>query len=146
MYEINNVKKTSGITGTSLHRPTGFSANNIPQSSNNVNSNTSSATKYSIPINKNNTQKLDNSSFSLEKYKQKQLDIIKNNNPVNDDYHTWIRNVEDIKTLEETINDSDWSDYDEYNPDLSRQDIENAIDSGKITVYSSYPIKQGIFV
>lgn len=91
-------------------------------------------------------QELENSSFYLEKYKQKQLDIIKSNNPVNDDYHTWIRNVEDIKTLEETINDSDWSGYDEYNPDLSRQDIENAIDSGKITVYSSYPIKQGIFV
>ena len=86
---------------------------------------------------------LDNSSFS---FKQKQLDIIKNNNPVNDDYHTWIRNVEDIKTLEETINDSDYIDYDNYNPDLSRQDIENAIDSGKITVYSSYPIKQGVFV
>lgn len=118
-------------------------ANNIPQSSNNVNSNTSSATKYSIPINKNNAQELNNSSFSL---KEKQLKIIKNNNPVNDDYHTWIRNVEDIKTLEETINDSDWIDYDEYNPDLSRQDIENAIDSGKIIVYSSYPIKQGIFV
>lgn len=91
-------------------------------------------------------QELENSSFYLEKYKQKQLDIIKGNNPVNDDYHTWIRNVEDIKTLEETINDSDWSDYDEYNPDLSRQDIENAIDSGKIMVYSSYPIKQGVFV
>ena len=41
-------------------------ANNIPQSGNNVNSNTSSATKYSIPINKNNTQKLDNSSFSFD--------------------------------------------------------------------------------
>lgn len=66
LYEINNVKKTSGITGTSLHRPTGFSANNIPQSSNNVNSNTSSATKYSIPINKNNTQELENSSFYKE--------------------------------------------------------------------------------
>lgn len=91
-------------------------------------------------------QELENSSFYLEKYKQKQLDIIKSNNPVNDDYHTWIRNVEDIKTLEETINDSDWSNYDEYNPDLSRQDIENAIDSGKIMVYSSYPIKQGVFV
>lgn len=121
-------------------------ANNIPQSGNNVNSGASSATKYSIPINKNNTQELENSSFYLEKYKQKQLDIIKSNNPVNDDYHTWIRNVEDIKTLEETINDSDWSNYDEYNPDLSRQDIENAIDSGKIMVYSSYPIKQGVFV
>lgn len=66
LYEINNVKKTSGITGTSLHRPTGFSANNIPQSDNNVNSGASSATKYSIPINKNNTQELENSSFSLE--------------------------------------------------------------------------------
>lgn len=90
-------------------------------------------------------EELENSSFS-NNHKQKQLDIIKSNNPVNDDYHTWIRNVEDIKTLEETINDSDWSDYDEYNPDLSRQDIENAIDSGKIMVYSSYPIKQGVFV
>ena len=54
LYEINNVKKTSGITGTSLHRPTGFSANNIPQSSNNVNSDTS--TKYSMPIGKDNTE------------------------------------------------------------------------------------------
>ncbi len=63
LYEINNVKKTSGITGTSLHRPTGFSANNIPQPDNNVNSGTSSTTKYSIPINKNNTQELDNNSF-----------------------------------------------------------------------------------
>lgn len=66
LYEINNVKKTSGITGTSLHRPTGFSANNIPQSDNNVNSGASSATKYSIPINKNNTQELENSSFYKE--------------------------------------------------------------------------------
>ena len=66
LYEINNVKKTSGITGTSLHRPTGFSANNIPQSGNNVNSGASSATKYSIPINKNNTQELENSSFYKE--------------------------------------------------------------------------------
>ena len=51
LYEINNVKKTSGITGTSLHRPTGFSANNIPKSNTNVNSDTSSDTKYSYPQN-----------------------------------------------------------------------------------------------
>lgn len=102
-------------------------------------------TKYSMQNNENNTQELDDSSFS-NNHKQKQLDVIKNNNPANDVYHTWIRNVEDIKTLEETINDSDWIDYDEYNPDLSRQDIENAIESGKIIVYSSYPVEQGIFV
>ena len=40
-------------------------ANNIPQSSNNVNSDTSS-TKYSMQKNTNDTQELDNSSFSLE--------------------------------------------------------------------------------
>lgn len=145
LIEIYNKKRSAKLPMQSGNFNTS-TANNIPQSNNNVNSDTSSATKYSIPINKNNTQELNNGSFSLEKYKQKQLDIIKNNNTVNDDYHTWIRNIEDIKTLEETINDSDWIDYDEYNPDLSRQDIENAIDSGKIIVYSSYPIKQGIFV
>ncbi len=146
LYDITNIKRIDQNRSTSANAFTtslvNSVANNIPQSSNNVNS-TSSTTKYSIPINKNNAQELNNSSFSL---KEKQLKIIKNNNSVNDDYHTWIRNVEDIKTLEETINDSDWIDYDEYNPDLSRQDIENAIDSGKIIVYSSYPIKQGIFV
>lgn len=78
--------------------------------------------------------------------KQSQLDIIKKSNPMQDDYHTGIRNVEDIKTLEETLNDSDYMDYDEFNPDLTRQDIENAIKSGMITVYSSYPIENGVFV
>ena len=115
-YNIKNNNFTK-IYEQKKERGTGFSTaagsflkKNIPQSDNNVNSNTSSTTKYSIPTNKNNTQKLDNSSFS---FKQKQLDIIKNNNPVNDDYHTWIRNVEDIKTLEEAINDNDWIDCDE---------------------------------
>ena len=41
-------------------------ANNIPQSNSNVNSDTSSTTKYSIPINKNNTQEINNSSFSFD--------------------------------------------------------------------------------
>ena len=114
----------------------------ISQNNNNVNNDTSS-TKYSMQEDIKNTQELDNSSFSL---KQKQLEIIQNNNPVQDDYHTWIRNINDIKTLEETLNDRDWSNYDEFNPDLTRNDIQNAINKGKITVYSSYPIGQGIFV
>ncbi len=85
----------------------------------------------------------DISSFNL---KENQLDIINNSNPMQDDYHTGIRNVNDIKTLEETLNDSDYIDYDEFNPDLTRQDIENAIKKGTITVYSSYPIENGVFV
>lgn len=196
LYDITNIKRIDQNRSTSAKAFTTSLVNstidNISQSNENVNSNTSS-TKYSMQNNENNTQGLDNSSFSLEQrvsgdglldaqdliddnadvkiklnsnkeldvsdyiisknknsisnnHKQKQLDIIKNNNPVNDDYHTWIRSVEDIKALEETINDSDWIGYDEYNPDLSRKDIENAIESGKIIVYSSYPVEQGIFV
>lgn len=107
-----------------------------------------------VKIKLNSNKELDVSDYIISKnkssisnnHKQKQLDIIKNNNPVNDDYHTWIRSVEDIKALEETINDSDWIGYDEYNPDLSRKDIETAIESGKIIVYSSYPVEQGMFV
>lgn len=78
--------------------------------------------------------------------KQQQLDIIKRSNPMQDDYHAGIRTIEDIKTLEETLNDSDYEGYDTFNPDLTRQDIENAIKKGTITVYSSYPIENGVFV
>lgn len=65
-YEVNNIKKTSGISGISPNYPTGFSANNIPHSNNNVNNNTSSTTKYSMPISENNAQELDDSSFSFD--------------------------------------------------------------------------------
>ena len=87
------------------------------------------------------------SSFNLPKnHKQQQLDIILKSNPMQDDYHTGIRELEDIKTLSETLQDKDWADYDEFNPDLSRKEIEEAIETGKITVYSSYPIEQGTFI
>lgn len=85
-------------------------------------------------------------SNSTENVKQKQLEIIEKVNPAPDTYHTWIRKVEDIKTLAETLEDSDWADGDEFNPDLTRDMIEEAIESGEITVYSSYPIEQGVFV
>lgn len=117
-YEVNNIKKrTDGISETSLNSPTSSITNNIPQNEKYVNN-----------------------------FKEKQLEIIQNNNPVEDDYHTWIRNVDDIKTLSETLEDSDWSDYDEFNPDLTRADIDKALETGKITVYSSYPIEQGVFI
>lgn len=85
-------------------------------------------------------------SFNLQENKQKQLEIIQKNNKMQDDYHTGIRTVEDIKTLEETLQDSDWSGYDEFNPDYTRNMANEALKTGKITVYSSYPIKQGTFV
>ena len=81
-----------------------------------------------------------------ENVKQKQLEIIEKVNPAPNSYLTWIRKIEDIKTLSETLEDSEWSDYDEFNPDLTRGMIEEAIEKGEITVYSSYQIRQGTFV
>lgn len=91
-----------------------------------------------------NKQELSNdNSFNL---KQQQFDIISKTNPMNDDYHTGIRNANEIKTLQEAIQDSDYDGYDAINPDLTKQDILDAIDKGTIEVYSSYPIEQGVFV
>ena len=78
--------------------------------------------------------------------KQLQLNIILSTNPCNDDYHTWIRTLEDIKTLDETLNDEDYLGYDNFTEDLTRKDLETAMMTGKIRVYSSYEIKNGNFV
>ncbi len=84
---------------------------------------------------------------NVSENKQKQLDIIEKNNPANpESSQTWIKSVDDIKTLNETLQDDDYEGYDEFTPDLTRQDIQNAIEKGTITVYSSHPIEQGEFV
>lgn len=87
-------------------------------------------------------------SEDINSLKNKQYKIIENSNPVEDDYHTWIRSTDDIKTFEETLNDPDWVDYREegFDPDYTGDMINEALETGKITVYSSYPIEQGIFV
>lgn len=111
-----------------------------------------------IPL-KNRNQILDVSNYLVEKstptyslsedsLKQKQLDIILSTNPANDDYHTWIRGKDDILTFEEALNSDDYVDYKGENFDDSYpySIAEEALETGKITVYSSYPIGQGIFV
>ena len=94
-----------------------------------------------------NVENSKESSFLMQR-KQMQLEEIKKNNPAEDDYHTWIRNIEDIKTFEETLQDSDWEGWEEngFDPDYTGDMAKEALSTGKITVYSSYPIKQGIFV
>ena len=84
--------------------------------------------------------------------KQAQLDIILKTNPMLDDYHTGIRKVEDIKTLGESVEearseaekygDEEWSAY----PDITNDMLQNALETGEITIYSSKPIKNGVFV
>ena len=87
--------------------------------------------------------------FSIKADKQKQLETINRTNPAHDDYHTWIRTTDDIKTLQEAVDEVKAEDAD-YNlstyPDVTDDMINEALQSGKITIYSSKPIKEGVFV
>lgn len=84
----------------------------------------------------------DKNNYKPVTHKEKQLDIIKKTNPMLDDYHVGIRNIEDIKTFEEAINDEEsfsWGDY-------SKEDAERDLKRNRVRVYSSYAIKNGTFV
>ena len=79
--------------------------------------------------------------------KDQQFDIIQKTNPARpDSTQTWIRSVDDIKTLDEAMRDHDYAGTDGFTPDLSKADMENALKTGKVTVYSSHPIEDGAFV
>ena len=75
--------------------------------------------------------------------KQKQLDIINKTNPAPNDQNTWVRGVEDILSPEEAFKDDE-----KFigTPDFRIKDAKAALESGEIIVYSSYPIKDGVFV
>jgi hypothetical protein len=91
----------------------------------------------------------DGKKFSISAgHKQKQLDIIQESNPVGDDYHTWIRTVDDIKSFEEALDEPDYADFkgEDLDPSYTWDMVEEALQSGLITVYSSKPIENGNFV
>ncbi len=136
LYDITRIKKTSRVGSDNKSTTTNvmsFNDNNITQSKENV----KLLTKYSMRNSQNNTL-----------LKQQQLDIILNSNPAGNETATWIRNVEDIKTFEETLQDSDWEGWEKtgFDPDYDANMVREALNTGKITIYSSYPIEQGIFV
>ena len=85
-----------------------------------------------------------NSSLNSLKLKNKQLEIIKKHNPMEDDYHTGIRNVNDIKTAQEVFTKENFEEV--ANPDFTYEMSQEALKKGKVKVYSSYPIEQGVFV
>lgn len=135
-YEINKIKEVDDISGTSLNRSsTSLSNNSLPSTQKNVNS--QPLQKYSMQESENNS-----GSFNLQENKQKQLDIIQKNNKMKDDYHTGIRNIKDIKTFKEAIQDDESFVYGDYSLEDAQRDLER----GKVTVYSSKPISQGGFV
>lgn len=80
--------------------------------------------------------------------KEKQLEIVLNSNPMQDSYHTGIRSIDDILTFEEALNSDDYIDYkgEDFDESYPYSAAEKALSTGKIIVYSSYPIEQGVFV
>lgn len=100
---------------------------------------------------------LDNSSFSFDEntsnnHKSQQLDIINDSNPMQDDYHTGIRSIDDIKTFREAFEEAKteaeeggWTEYASY-PDITNDMVEEALNTNEITIYSSNDIKDGVFV
>lgn len=137
-YEINRIHPTSNsYVSTNKFSRMDPIKNNIAPNKNDVNT----TTKYSMQESEKNA-----GSLNLKEKKQKQLDIIQKNNRMLDDYHTGIRKIEDIKTLAETLQDNDWKEYEEFDPDYTRKMADEALKTGKITVYSSHPIEQGSFV
>ena len=93
--------------------------------------------------------------MTIQELKQKQLETILTFNPMTDDYHTGIRTISDIHTFQELYDEEilNGSTYDEFDlvvydepKSLYVPDIEEILKKGTITVYSSYPIKQGVFV
>lgn len=84
-----------------------------------------------------------------QKHKETQLSIINDTNPAPDDYHTWVRSIDDILTLHEAV-DAVLAEDPEYElstyPDVSDDMIREALRTGRITIYSSKPIKNGVFV
>lgn len=86
--------------------------------------------------------------FTEEERKQKQLEIIQESNPAEDDYHTWIRSTDDIKSFEEALDAPGYADFkgEDLDPSYTWDMVEEALRNGVITVYSSNPIENGAFV
>ena len=100
-----------------------------------------SASKFSIPASGGNV----NTDRAAAR-KEAQLAAIERNNPFDPELgaHTWIRSAEDILTYREAIDG--FGGVDDVTPDFHASDVQRALDSGYMTVYSSYPIELGAFV
>lgn len=100
-------------------------------------------------------EKANNNSFSIEQesslineHTQQQFEIVSKYNPAPNEYQTWIRSADEIKSFEDALKISDYVGWetDGFDESYSARDAEFALKSGKITIYSSHPIKQGVFV
>lgn len=81
----------------------------------------------------------------VQAHKEAQLELILRENPMHDDYHTGIRSVKDINTAEEAFRQA-IEDGEGTNPDFTTDMMEDSLRSGRVTVYSSSPIRKGAFI
>ena len=79
---------------------------------------------------------------ATQRLKERQFELIQNNHPKEDwDYQTWINNVDDVKTYQEAVDDDRAG-----TPDFDDADIDQALKTGRVRVYSSHRIRIGTFV
>lgn len=84
----------------------------------------------------------------LRPLKERQFDVIQETNPADGTLsdHTWIRSADDIKSFGEAVDDPEYKGETEFAPDFTKADAEEALSTGKIRVYSSQKIENGVFV
>lgn len=100
---------------------------------------------FDEPASSDRVQAMRDAYDPVQDRKAKQLDLILKNNPANDDVHLWIRSTKDIHTAEEVFKEA-YDNGEAMYPDFTLDMMDEALKSGKVTVYSSHPIKNGIFV
>lgn len=81
-----------------------------------------------------------------EQQKYEQFKIVQKTNPMTDDYHVGIRKPSDIKTWDEVVKQGSQDGESFSWGDFSEKDAQKALETGKITIYSSKPIGKGGFV
>ena len=74
--------------------------------------------------------------------KSDMVKIIEENNPVYNDYATWVRTEDDIQNVTEIFGDQ----FEGMYPDFTKEMAEEALKTGKVMVYSSKPFSLGSFV
>ena len=93
-----------------------------------------SSGKASVEVNPDDT--------ATRRLKERQFELIQNNHPKEDwDYQTWINSVDDVKTYQEAVDDDRAG-----TPDFDDADIDRAMKTGRVRVYSSHRIRIGTFV
>lgn len=85
-------------------------------------------------------------SGSENNLKTAQFEMLQKTNPMADDYHTGIRSADEILTFAEALSSPDAGEEFYVYPDWTIDKAKSALESGKVTVYSSHPIKNGVFV